>query len=166
MQATDTLTEVKQYYQQSTCQCEDCRWMCHTPCWGTPDEIKVLMDKYPLDYFRLGFYSHDYKGISHEFTVICPKKKKSEDISDTYLGIDSCIFMNKSGNCVLHNKKLKPIEGRFAHHTRADRGQNKHTLRLLVAKSWETEQGKELVHDFVLKTKYSAEQWYYDYINQ
>lgn len=47
-----------------------------------------------------------------------------------------CTFLTKDGLCELHDKGLKPTEGRLAHHDKLDNDE----LHYAVARTWESEQ--------------------------
>lgn len=51
-----------------------------------------------------------------------------------------CTFQTTNGMCELHDKGLKPLEGRLAHHSL-----NAGDLHFEVAQLWDNKKGQEIV---------------------
>ena len=111
------------------CHCSLCQQMCHTPCLGTPEDIERLVDAGYAD--RL---------VPTEWGVGLIVGLISRPVymlqADTVNGW--CTFYH-NGLCELHDKGLKPTEGRLAHHTDPIIHGNQPTslnVAWLIAKEW------------------------------
>lgn len=90
----------------NSCNCKICQTMCEkTPCIPTPKDVKKLVkagykDKLDIAYWGVGMLIgiHNYP-----ITIIAPNKKSN----------GHCVFYS-NGLCELHDKKLKPLEGKLA----------------------------------------------------
>ena len=61
-----------------------------------------------------------------------------------------CVF--KDGLCELHDKKLKPIEGKLSHHSlKIDNFNPKKSLAWLVAKEWISDSNLDIVEEITLR---------------
>lgn len=111
----------------TSCSCEKCKSQCHTPCLGTPEDIHCLVDAGYKD--RLSV-THWLVGML--FGVIDkPVLMVQANIENGW-----CTFYH-DGKCELHDKGLKPTEGRLSHHSiRIDNFNPKKSLSWLVAKEW------------------------------
>ena len=54
-----------------------------------------------------------------------------------------CVFHGADGRCSLHDRRLKPAEGRVAHHA-----MSQPTLHRDVAQHWDTDEGRRVVRDW------------------
>lgn len=92
--------------QHNECSCSICVQMCrHTPCMGTPEDIVKLIEA--------GFESRLQKTIwvaGREYGI--PPIEMLQPLHDEKRGC--CSFLNEQGLCELHDKGLKPTEGRLA----------------------------------------------------
>ena len=62
-----------------------------------------------------------------------------------------CAFF-KDGLCELHDKKLKPIEGKLSHHSlKVDNVNPKKSLSWLVAKEWISDSNLDIVEEITLR---------------
>ena len=113
----------------TSCACEKCRLQCHTPCLGTPEDIEKLIasgygDRLALTEWRVGMML----GVIDRPVMM---------IQALVEGNGWCTFRRPDGLCELHDKGLKPTEGRLSHHTIAlDNFDPKRSLAWLVAKEW------------------------------
>lgn len=119
----------------SSCDCEKCRNQCRTPCLGTPDDIVRLIEAGYGD--RLSVTSW-MAGIligvcSGPVLMIQPTREVN----------GWCTFRRPDGLCELHDKGLKPTEGRLSHHSIGqDTISPERNLAWLVAKEWLPMQGQ------------------------
>ena len=103
------------------CKCSLCRMQCHTPCLGTPQDIERLIDA-------------GYAVIDIPIPMI-----------QAVAGDEYCIFYH-NGLCELHDKGLKPTEGRLSHHsTRLDNFKASKSISWNVAKEWLSEENAEVI---------------------
>lgn len=112
----------------SNCKCLTCRNQCHTPCLGTPDDILRLIevgyqDKLAVTYWCVGMFL----GCLN-YPIVMVQAVTTEE--------GWCVFYH-DGLCELHNKGLKPTEGRLSHHSisKENYSFNK-SLAYHVAKEW------------------------------
>lgn len=119
----------------TACQCDKCKSQCHTPCLGTPEDISKLIEAgYSSRLAPTSWMVGMLMGVcSHPIEMV---QAKVEDNG-------WCTFFNPStGLCELHDKGLKPTEGRLSHHSlKIDNFNPKKSLSWLVAKEWLPLQG-------------------------
>lgn len=92
----------------SECSCNTCKNMCMTdPCIPTLEEAHRLVNEgYPNKLnFTILAAPVAINLIGHPVKLMAPKFINNR-----------CVFLDESNLCQLHEKGLKPIEGRFAHH--------------------------------------------------
>lgn len=112
----------------SVCNCDRCKAQCHTPCLGTPEDIERLIkagygDRLALTEWVAGVLM----GVCKE-----PIKMIQARLEDN----GWCTFYH-DGLCELHDKGLKPTEGRLSHHSlKIDNYNPKKSLSWLIAKEW------------------------------
>lgn len=88
------------------CSCEKCKSLCHTPCLGTPEDIEALIQKGYGD--RLVFTSWGV-GVLAGLTDKVIKMVQPRLEPNGW-----CTFRREDGLCELHDKGLKPLEGKLA----------------------------------------------------
>ena len=112
------------------CKCKLCQSQCHTPCLGTPQDILKLIragyaDRLSVTYWNGGILMGR---TNHVFVMVQAKIEG-----------DWCTFFH-DGLCELHDKGLKPTEGKLSHHTISiDNFSTKKSISWNVAKEWEDE---------------------------
>ena len=80
---------------------------CHTPCLGTPDDIERIIDAGYADRLALTNWAAGiFLGV---INIAIP-------MIQPVSGKEFCAFF-ENGLCILHDKDLKPTEGRLSHHT-------------------------------------------------
>src|SRR5581483_8964175 len=139
---------------ETSCTCKECQGMCeHVPCWPTPQEAEKLMnagfgDRLMLDWWNgFGWRDNDRYFGPTRIWVLCPASEgHARNLAPERNPFDSryaerCTFLTEDGLCQLHNLKLKPLEGRIAHHSHADDGINP---REAIANEWDTPFGEAL----------------------
>ena len=111
------------------CHCKLCQQMCRTPCLGTPEDIEQLIDAgyanrlQPTEWLVGAIVGLTPGPIS----MLQPRTEKGW-----------CTFYH-DGRCELHDRGLKPTEGKLAHHTDPIvHGSQPTSLNVawLVAKEW------------------------------
>jgi hypothetical protein len=131
------------------CSCDRCRTMCRRPCWPSPAEVRVLIDKGYAPKLMLDWWIGP-----PDIYLICPANPgrggkpapRGPDMLAFLFGgaselTSGCIMQSKSGKCKIH--KLKPIEGRKAMHV-AERSASDRTHEA-VAMLWKTKEGRDTV---------------------
>lgn len=112
----------------TACKCQRCKMQCHTPCLGTPEDINKLIragyqDRLAVTIWGVGML---LGLIDHPIKMIQARCEEN----------GWCTFYH-DGLCELHDKGLKPTEGRLSHHsTKLDNFVPKKSLSWLVAKEW------------------------------
>lgn len=124
---------------KESCTCDKCRAMCNRPCWGTPAEIRALIDAGYGGRLMLDWWERD----EHlEYTeVLSPACTGSEGRSAPFWPAGRCALQMPNGLCSIHS--MKPTEGREACHDR-----NVSHLHLEMAKAWNTDEGRALVAEW------------------
>lgn len=90
-----------------SCDCPRCRRQCLTPCLGTPEDIRRLVEAgYEKD-LRLTFWAVGMLVGRISFPI---------PMIQAYQTSHGCVFW-RDGLCSLHDKGLKPTEGRLSYHT-------------------------------------------------
>lgn len=112
----------------SSCKCKLCKQQCRTcPCLGTPEDIEHLIDAGFAD--RLAWTDWCVgmmMGVIHVPIVMVQAQQ-----TDT-----GCIFLH-DGLCELHDKGLKPTEGKLSHHTtKLETFTVRKSIAWNVAKEW------------------------------
>ena len=110
------------------CKCAVCRRQCRTPCLGTPEDILKLLRAGYRD--RLKFTLWGVGLLTGHLPFIIPMVQAA--------GSDGgyCAFF-RGGLCELHDKGLKPTEGRLSHHTvTSENFDFRRSLAWNVAREW------------------------------
>lgn len=109
------------------CNCERCKEMCHTPCLGTPHDILLLIKAGYADRLAYTEWLTGYiMGFTKSMIPMVQIKKEG----------NWCNFYHE-GICELHDKGLKPTEGRLAYHEVGPREiMPEYNLTFQVAKEW------------------------------
>lgn len=137
------------------CSCKECAEACeYSPCWGTPEEIRFLifvgygkrMTLHDLDGTDFGLRTRKVKIVTPGFAGLL----RRVTTSTFYTGI--CEFLvkedlTKMGLCELHDKKLKPLEGRIVDH--AISPEEGVMIRRAVFETWDTPEGRSVVDMWV-----------------
>ena len=91
----------------TACSCDRCKSQCHTPCLGTPEDIEKLIDAGYRDRLApTSWFAGMLMGvINRPIEMVQPKVENGW-----------CTFYH-DGLCELHDKGLKPTEGRLSHHS-------------------------------------------------
>lgn len=118
------------------CSRSICKQQCHTPCLGTPDDIERIIDAGYADRLELTNWATGiFLGV---INVAVP-------MIQPVAGKEYCAFF-ENGLCILHDKNLKPTEGRLSHHTvRKDNFNPVMSLALNVAKEWMMTDNMEVI---------------------
>ena len=128
--------------KQTNCKCQLCKTMCQkTPCIGTPEDMAKIIEAGYADRLSFVKYEDGAMGFPVGYDLVGPGIKSD----------GSCIFFN-NGLCELHEKGLKPILGKIAHHSD---GTSTKSLRSVferhkeIRKAWLSDLGKLLIHAYL-----------------
>lgn len=123
--------------------------MCNRPCWPIPSEIAPIIaagegHRLMLDWW-VGNFRDDNDEYDGDVYILCPAnpgREGQEASSSFWILSEGCAFHTSDGLCQLHDRGLKPLEGRVAHHRQQNSKVNVHEL---VARAWDTEEGRDVV---------------------
>lgn len=130
------------------CKCKECKQQCHTPCLGTPQDILKLVKAGYADRLALtDWFAGMMMGCTdHGITMIQAKDENGW-----------CTFYH-DGLCELHDKGLKPTEGKLSHHSiKIDNWKHRKSISWNVAKEWENEDNVSVVEEIVKEMKKEQE---------
>ncbi len=125
---------------ESECSCEICKSMCRRPCWGTPQEIRKLINSGYGDRLYIDYWARNERDIE----ILCGALKGHEGQRAPFIpsSKQGCTFW-KEGLCQLHDAKLKPAEGRHAHHSTCMNEDS--SIHEAIADMWDTKEGRKIV---------------------
>jgi hypothetical protein len=128
-----------QQCKESECSCFACQSMCRRPCWGTVEEIKKLIDSGYGDRLMADYWVGDITDCN----IIGPALKDYEGQKAPFIPTSSkgCTFW-KDGLCELHEKGLKPLQARLAHHTQTEDSSQK--IHEQIADLWNSDEARAL----------------------
>ena len=139
------------------CKCRLCKSQCHTPCLGTPQDILRLMDAGYTD--RLAptmWVAGMVMGVTTEpIPLIQPDCLDGAFGGMIDLGVNShCTFQREDGLCELHDKGLKPTEGRLSHHSlKLDNFKRQKSVSWAVVQEWLNPQNADIVNEVIRRYK-------------
>lgn len=118
------------------CKCSACKNQCRTPCLGTPEDIEKIIDAGYADRLALTQWAAGiFLGV---INVPIP-------MIQPVAGKEYCAFL-ENGLCILHDKDLKPTEGRLSHHIiRKDNFNPSMSIAWNVAKEWLMPENREVI---------------------
>lgn len=128
-------------YKETTCSCRDCVKMCEDrPCWPIPEEAEKLInagyaDKLMLDYWVGGGPNDE------DIHILGPATVGREGRHAPFIPYGRCTLLTDKGLCPLHDKGLKPFEGRMA----TCKEQDGIELHEYTAMTWNSNKGREVV---------------------
>lgn len=127
-----------------SCNCEICRSMClRVPCLGTPQDILALIDS---GYKDKVCYTEWAAGMIYGHTRVPIPMVQIKAYND-----GRCVFF-QDGKCELHDKGLKPTEGRLASHDFHEKEiQKEYNLTYQVAREWFQEENFVVIKEIADK---------------
>jgi hypothetical protein len=151
----ETALSIIDEFPDVECQCTKCQSMCWRPCFGTPDDIQKLIEAGYED--RLCLDNHCGFEKNAEIDLLSPALKGHESSFAPLMSgsPEGCTFL-KDGKCELHDKGLKPSQGRKAIHNHRDtkEEEEKYTggkLGASISELWKDEKAQKMVEDFKAK---------------
>lgn len=126
---------------KNECSCARCQKMCSEsrPCWGTPKEIKQIIENGFANRLMCDYYDGNLDGKEIPFTeIITPALVGSEGCSAPFWPVGQCTFYTDNGLCEIHD--LKPVEGCVVNHEKKYDG-----LHTSLVYQWMTKEGKKVV---------------------
>lgn len=115
--------------EPSECSCKLCQSQCMSaPCLGTPADMERIIDA--------GYGAFLEPTIWGAGKLLGVTDKDIQMYSQNFDEKDGCIFLEE-GKCILHDKGLKPTEGRLSHHSqKLDNFVPSKSISWNVAKEW------------------------------
>lgn len=121
------------------CKCEQCKNQCRTPCLGTPEDIKKLIDAGYEESLMATQWAVGLVLGKLDYTIPMVQAIQKEN--------GWCIFYD-NGLCTLHNLNLKPTEGRLSHHSiKPENYVFSKGLAYNVAKEWLSNDNRQIVEE-------------------
>lgn len=96
------------------CSCDQCKRMCRAPCCGSVEDIEKLIDAGYSD--KLMFDDLPSSPDAGDLLKPALKGYEGQQAPWEVRSLRGCTFWNAEGKCDLHEKGLKPIQGRIALH--------------------------------------------------
>lgn len=140
-----TTTTILQTRKESACSCLTCKLMCkQSPCFASPQDAKKIIDAGYKDRLRSSVYI-DLKAfdINNPNMLEAVAATARHAIAPQFSAEHGCTFQGKDGLCELHEKGLKPTEGRLANHNQCDDG-----IRRAVCDTWISREGIDVMQEF------------------
>lgn len=135
------------------CRCQLCKRQCHTPCLGTPQDILRLMDAGYTDRLSPTLWAAGVMMgvVSQPVPLIQAQCLDGAWGGLLDVGADShCTFYTGDGLCELHDKGLKPTEGRLSHHSiRLDNFRASRSISWAVVQEWLSPDNADVVAEVV-----------------
>ena len=120
-----------------SCKCELCKRQCRTPCLGTPEDIKKLIDAGYKEYLMPTQWLVGLVLGKLSYPIPMIQAIQRDD--------GWCIFY-ANGLCKLHDLNLKPTEGRLSHHSlKPENYVFSKGLAYNVAKQWMSAENMKLI---------------------
>jgi hypothetical protein len=127
-------------YQETECSCSECRDMCKTRCWPSPEEARKMIEVGLA--FRMMKETHYIRNVEGEVYVICPAIPLFGGKDAPWaVARKGCVFFTRDQKCELHGTGYKPIEARLAD----CRFETQDDLHDGVGALWGSEEGREVV---------------------
>lgn len=124
------------------CKCQQCKKQCATPCLGTPEDIEKLIDAGYKDQLSVSEWAVGKLLGKIDYTIPMIQAIQSDK---------GCVFFH-NGLCDLHEKGLKPTEGRLSHHSvTLDNFSFRKSISWNVAKEWIDERNMVVVERVIRK---------------
>lgn len=132
---TDAITATPDLTEHD-CTCEWCVSCCmKMPCWGTPDEIRNIINAGLGAALMVVETHHD-----GDIQVLCPSSSGRNDYYNYWPVRGKCVFVDDDNRCELHDRGLKPLEGRVTLH-----GKDHVGLHEYVRATWQTYEGYAVI---------------------
>lgn len=128
----------------TTCSCPTCNQMCcYRPCWGTPEDIRAIIDGGFSDRLMVDWWEYDIS-FFESILILTPAKigHGGEVCSRNPTGTCT-LFLNK--RCQLHSKGLKPTEGKLSHCGNKGQGE---AIHLAIVRSWDNPEAQAMVREW------------------
>lgn len=131
------------------CKCRLCQQQCRVcPCLGTPEDIERLIEAGYAGKLALTDWCVGQMVGAVPYPITMVQAQQTDE---------GCIFFH-DGLCELHDKGLKPTEGKLSHHsTKIENFRFRNSISWNVAKEWVEERNAETIQRIAekLKTKWS-----------
>jgi Fe-S-cluster containining protein len=128
-------------FKTNECSCATCVGMCeHRPCWGTPEEIEKIIEAGLGDRLMNDYWIESPQDVQ----IFSPAIVGYEGRTAPFMPIGACTFL-KNGLCELHDKGLKPLEGRTATCKSSKQAREQHNkVRKFIVDEWREKQNNDV----------------------
>jgi len=116
--------------------------MCERPCWGTPEEIKKIIEAGFSHKLMVDWWENSFSGNLY---LLCGAIIGHEKSYAPYTPFGRCAFLTDDNLCEIHN--LKPSEGKFSDCSNSDKFDWKE-FRYQLAIEWQSKEGKNVLTDW------------------
>ena len=132
-------------FSESICGCHTCINMCEQrPCWPTAEEGQTLIKAGYGPRLMLDYWVGGIDETECDIQMTAPAIVGFEGRTAPFWPTGRCTFL-KDGLCELHDKGLKPLEGRVA----SCKDESSSTLvRLHIVRTWNTDLGRSIVNNW------------------
>lgn len=129
--------------RESTCSCSSCQHMCRVaPCLGTPSDILKIAESGHTDKLSITGWA---VGVPYDIPVVPMVQAKMTP--------NGCSFF-ENNLCTLHDKGLKPTEGRLTKGCEVDvTTVNQLPVAFAVARTWGLEENNEIIKQILFAIK-------------
>jgi hypothetical protein len=131
--------EILKNIPDTTCSCHCCQSMCMgVTCWPTFEEVKTLIELGYGDRLMCNWFLKR----DEEILILTPANAGKEGRWASFLPLGQCTFLEE-GMCQLHDKGLKPCEGRKVDHTTTHKPGNK--IKANIKATWDTPEAQAYI---------------------
>lgn len=125
----------------SECSCDKCKRMCHAPCFMSVEDAEKMLD---AGYAKRLMFD-DLPGMYDPGAILKPALKGYEGQQAPWdtSSMKGCTFWTKDKKCALHDKGLKPLQGRIAIH--GNTAYDGEYLAELSKEDWESPRGLAVI---------------------
>jgi len=118
------------------CKCKLCQQQCHQACLGTPQDIlRIIEAGYASRVALTEWAAGMLMGCTDHIVLMIQPRVEGE----------WCTFFH-DGLCELHDKGLKPTEGRLSHHSvKIDNWTPRKSIAWNVARLWEEPANRDII---------------------
>lgn len=138
-------------HEPPPCSCDVCQHMCRLPCQGDVEDMTALIDAGYANRLSLDYLGYDTDDGGTRYVWMLVPALKGEEGKRTGIqrsSLRGCTFLGIQGLplCQLHTLKLKPLEGRLAHHhPMLRKPKDIVQMQSYIRSTWDTPEGAALI---------------------
>lgn len=127
-------------FKENTCSCNGCKMMCKvSPCFPTPEQIEKYEKEGIMDFFSPTMWADRENGEVH--VVFAPEGHHHKTVNG--IPLMRCVFHSPEDLCLLHDRGLKPTEGKLADHDDHSTDLRKH-----ICSQWNNEEAQNIIRKY------------------